>query len=140
VAAGYAVVVLFRLARYAAAVDAGTSHGFTGLPAPPAAMAAVALVVLHLAAPLALAAFTVLAGLMAATFPFPRIDAATAPLMAVWWGSRGSLRPASSARPAAGEGDGAAPAPRRRRAGYRNVAARSGSPAAASRVVTAAVA
>ena len=86
VAAAYAVAVLFRLARYAAASDEGTSHGLTGLPSPPAAMAAVALVVLHLPAPLALAAFAVLSVLMVATFPFPRIGAATAPLMAVWWG------------------------------------------------------
>jgi hypothetical protein len=48
-------------------------------------MAATALVVLHPPAPLALAGFVTLSALMVASFPFPRIDAATAPLMGVWW-------------------------------------------------------
>jgi len=85
VAAAYALAALLRLARYASTPEAAKGRGLTGLPSPPSAMAAVALVVLHLPAPVALAAFATLAVLMIATFPFPRIGAATAPFMAVWW-------------------------------------------------------
>jgi phosphatidylserine synthase len=60
-----------------------------GLPSPPSAMAAVSLVVLHLPAPVALAGIALLSLLMIASFPFPRIVAATAPLMAGWWGLAG---------------------------------------------------
>jgi CDP-diacylglycerol--serine O-phosphatidyltransferase len=85
VAAGYAVAVLLRLARYASAAVEGEQPVLVGLPSPPSAMAAVSLVVLHLPAPLALAGMAVLSVLMLASFPFPRIVAATAPLMTGWW-------------------------------------------------------
>jgi phosphatidylserine synthase len=84
-AAGYVVAVLLRLARYASEPDEGTGRSLVGLPSPPSAMAATALVVLHPPAPLALAGFVTLSALMVASFPFPRIDAATAPLMGAWW-------------------------------------------------------
>lgn len=85
VAGGYAVAVLLRLARYAAAANKGDAGGLVGLPSPPAAMAAVSVVVLHPPAPVALGAMVALSVLMVASFPFPRITAATAPLMGVWW-------------------------------------------------------
>ena len=84
VAAAYAVAVLLRLARYAAPSDAAHA-GLRGLPSPPSAMAALSIIVLHPPAPLALGAMVALALLMGASFPFPRISAATAPLMGVWW-------------------------------------------------------
>jgi archaetidylserine synthase len=89
VGAGYAVAVLFRLARYASAAVEGEKPLLVGLPSPPAAMAAVSIVVLHLPAPLALAGMALLSVLMIASFPFPRIVAATAPLMTGWWGLAG---------------------------------------------------
>ena len=85
VAGGYAVAVLLRLARYAAEPDEAQGRGFQGLPSPPSAMAAVSLVVLHPPAPIVLAAMAALSVLMIASFPFPRITHATAPLMGVWW-------------------------------------------------------
>jgi phosphatidylserine synthase len=85
VAGGYMIAVLLRLARYAAAPVDGHGRGLVGLPSPPAAMAAVSIVVLHPPAPLALALMVVLSVLMVASFPFPRITAATAPLMGAWW-------------------------------------------------------
>jgi archaetidylserine synthase len=89
VAAGYAVAVLFRLARYASAAVEGEKPVLVGLPSPPSAMAAVSLVVLHLPAPLALGGMALLSVLMIASFQFPRIVAATAPIMAGWWGLAG---------------------------------------------------
>ena len=85
VAAGYAVAVLLRLARYASAAAEEEQPVLVGLPSPPSAMAAVSLVVLHLPAPLALAGMAALSVLMLASFPFPRIVSATAPLMTGWW-------------------------------------------------------
>ena len=85
VAAAYAVAVLLRLARYAA-----TDGALRGLPSPPAAMAALSVVVLHPPAPAALAAMVALSLLMIASFPFPRISAVTAPLMCVWWAAAGA--------------------------------------------------
>jgi CDP-diacylglycerol--serine O-phosphatidyltransferase len=89
VAAGYAMAVLLRLARYASHSSGLAAGGgrrlLRGLPSPPSAMAAVSVVLLHPPAPVALAAMTALAVLMLARFPFPRVSAATAPLMAAWY-------------------------------------------------------
>jgi CDP-diacylglycerol--serine O-phosphatidyltransferase len=86
VAAGYAAAVMLRLARYAATPAGEHGRKLTGLPSPPAASAAVSVIVLQMPAPLALAGMAGIAVLMLASFPFPRVSAATVPIMAVWWG------------------------------------------------------
>jgi phosphatidylserine synthase len=84
VGAGYMVAAALRLARYASSRDGG-GHTLVGLPSPPAAMAAMAVIVLHPPAPVALAAFLALAALMIAGFPFPTITGLVVPFMAFWW-------------------------------------------------------
>lgn len=84
VGAGYLVAALLRLARYATSRE-GDDHVLVGFPSPPAAMAALSIVVLHPPPLVALLAFLALAALMLGSFPFPTIRGWIVPFMAGWW-------------------------------------------------------
>jgi len=85
VGGAYLVAALLRLARYIVLSSAAAGHELTGFPAPPAAMAMVAIVGLHGPGPLALATVLCVAALMIASFEFPVLTGAVGRFMIGWF-------------------------------------------------------
>jgi CDP-diacylglycerol--serine O-phosphatidyltransferase len=85
VGAAYMVAALLRLARYIVLSNDAAAHQLTGFPAPPAAMAMVAIVALHSPAPLALGTVVCIAALMVASFEFPVLTGAIGRFMIGWF-------------------------------------------------------
>src|SRR4051794_25994274 len=85
VGGAYLVAALMRLARYIVLSNAADDHKLTGFPAPPAAMATIAIVVLHAPAPLTLVAVAGIAALMTASFEFPVLTGAVGRFAMGWF-------------------------------------------------------
>jgi CDP-diacylglycerol--serine O-phosphatidyltransferase len=81
----YLVAALMRLARYIVLSNAAESHKLTGFPTPPAAMATIAIVVLHVPPLLALVAVAGIAALMTGSFEFPVLTGAVGRFMIGWF-------------------------------------------------------
>src|SRR4051794_9975233 len=81
----YMVAALLRLARYIVLSNEAPGHVLTGFPAPPAAMGMLALVGLHVPAPLALGIVLCTAALMVASFEFPVLTGAAGRFMIGWF-------------------------------------------------------